>query len=420
MIKAWNCIVSNDERLDKMMSDSLAIYDQALYYQRQKFFETKEQKKIKTYSYNELWNIVKNDSAYKDSGLDIGPKTYAIRQVANMWNSYIKARIAYKKNPKKFTGEPKLPKYLYKNKSFNLVQIDKSRFRKKDEANNSFCLPCSDYKIQIPKRIKLKDVRQVTIQKFYGKTKINIIYEEREVKKNEYDLNSCMGIDLGVNNLCAITANDKPFSYVINGRPLKSMNQFYNKKLAELKSKLDVCNKGQYTSKSIQRLNEKRHNKIMNYLHNTSRAIINLCLENKIENIIIGHNKQWKTGCNMSKANNQNFVQIPFNTLINQLQYKSQEYTDLYIAIVEESYTSKIDHLVFEDMKHQEQYLGKRTKRGQFKSSTGKVLNADINGAIGILRKGNAITDDQLLVLRDRGDVVSPVVLNPLTCKQNL
>lgn len=229
-----------------------------------------------------------------------------------------------------------------------------------------------------------------------------------------------MGIDLGVNNLCAITANDKPFSYVINGRPLKSMNQFYNKKLAELKSKLDVCNKGQYTSKSIQRLNEKRHNKIMNYLHNTSRAIINLCLENKIENIIIGHNKQWKTGCNMSKANNQNFVQIPFNTLINQLQYKSQEYTDLYVAIVEESYTSKIDHLVFEDMKHQEQYLGKRTKRGQFKSSTGKVLNADINGAIGILRKGNAITDDQLLVLRDRGDVVSPVVLNPLTCKQNL
>lgn len=175
MIKAWNYIVSNDERLDNMMSDSLAIYDQALYYQRQKFFETKEQKKIKTYSYNELWNIVKNDSAYKDSGLDIGPKTYAIRQVVNMWNSYIKARIAYKKNPKKFTGEPKLPKYLYKNKSFNLVQIDKSRFRKKDEANNSFCLPCSDYKIQIPKRIKLKDVRQVTIQKFYGKTKINII-----------------------------------------------------------------------------------------------------------------------------------------------------------------------------------------------------------------------------------------------------
>lgn len=420
MIKAWNYIVSNDSRLDKMMSDSLSIYDHALYYQRQKFFETKEQKKIKTYSYNELWNIVKNDSAYKDSCLDIGPKTYAIRQVTNMWTAYIKARQSYKNNPKKFIGEPKLPNYLYKKKSFNLVQIDSSRFRKKNETENSIQLPCSDYKISIPKQIKLKDVRQVTIQKFYGKTKINIVYEEREVKKNKYDLNSSIGIDLGVNNLCAITANDKSFAYVINGRPLKSMNQFYNKKLAEMKSKLDVCNKGQYTSKSIQRLNEKRHNKIMNYLHNASRTIINLCLENKIENIIIGHNKGWKQTSNMSKVNNQNFVQIPFNTLINQLQYKSQEYTDLIVSIVEESYTSKCDHLALEEMKHHENYLGKRVKRGLFKSSTDKLLNADINGAIGMLRKANVITDEQLLFLRDRGDVVSPVVLNPLTYKHGL
>lgn len=411
MIKSWNIIVDNDSRLNKMMSDSLALYDQALYYQRQKFFETKEQKKIKTYSYNELWNIVKNDSAYKDSSLDIGPKTYAIRQVSNMWSVYIKARIAYKNNPKKFTGEPKLPNYLYKSKNFNIVQIDSSRFRKKDENNNTFNLPCSDYKISIPKQIKLKDVRQVTIQKFYGKTKINIIYEEREVKKNQYDLNSSIGIDLGVNNLCAITSNDKSFSYVVNGRPLKSMNQFYNKKLAELKSQLEVCNKEQKTSKRIQKLNEKRHNKIQNYLHNCSRKIINLCIENNIQNIFIGHNNQWKTECNMSKTNNQNFVQIPFNTLINQLQYKSQEYTDLYVTTVEESYTSKCDHLVLEEMKHHDKYAGKRIKRGLFKSSTGKVLNADINGAIGILRKGNAITDGQLLSLCDRGDVVSPLVL---------
>ena len=420
MIKAWNYIVSNDERLDKMMSDSLAIYDQTLYYQRQKFFETKEQKKIKTYSYNELWNIVKKDSAYKDSNLDISPKTYTIRQVSNMWSAYIKARQSYKNNPKKFTGEPKIPSYLYKSKKFNIVQIDSSRFRKKDENTNTFNLPCSDYKISIPKQIKLKDVRQVTIQKFYGKIKINIVYEEREVKKNDYDLNSSIGIDLGVNNLCAITANDKSFSYVINGRPLKSMNQFYNKKLAEMKSKLDVCNKGQYTSNSIQRLNEKRHNKIMNYLHNTSRAIVNLCLENKIENIIIGHNNNWKQNSNMSKANNQNFVQIPFNTLINQLQYKSQEYTDLIVSIVEESYTSKCDHLVSEEIKHHEKYVGKRVKRGLFKSSTGKLLNADINGAIGMLRKANVITDEQLMLLRDRGDVVSPVVLNSLTYKHSL
>lgn len=93
--------------------------------------------------------------------------------------------------------------------------------------------------------------------------------------------------------------------------------------------------------------------------------------------------------------------------------YKSQEYTDLYVTTVEESYTSKCDHLVSEEMKHHDKYAGKRIKRGLFKSSTDKVLNADINGAIGILRKANAITDEQLMLLRDRGDVVSPVVLKP-------
>lgn len=309
-----------------------------------------------------------------------------------------------------------MPNYLYKTKQFNIVQVDSSRFRKKDEKNNIIQLPCSDCKIQIPKQIKLKDVRQITIQKFFGKTKINFIYEEKEIKKNNCDLNSSIGIDLGVNNLCAITSNDKPFSYVINGRILKSMNQFYNKKLAKLKSQLEICNK-QKLSKRIQKLSEKRYNKIQNYLHNCSKKIIDLCVENKIQNIFIGHNKQWKNKCGMNKKTNQNFVQIPFNFLINQLQYKSQEYTDLCVTTVEESYTSKTDHLVLEEMKHQENYRGKRIKRGLFKSSTGKLINADINGAIGILRKGNVITDEQLMLLRDRGDVVSPLVLNPLTHK---
>ena len=78
--------------------------------------------------------------------------------------------------------------------------------------------------------------------------------------------------------------------------------------------------------------------------------------------------------------------------------------------VTEESYTSKIDHLALEEMKKQESYLGKRLKRGLFKSSCGKILNADINGAIGIMRKKNAISDVQLMNLRDRGDVVAPLM----------
>ena len=202
MIKSWNYIVENDERLHRMMSDSLSIYDQALYYQRQSYFETKEHGKIKTYSYNELWNIVKDVDKIKISKLDINIKQYIVRQVCTSWLSFIKATIAYKKDPSKFTGQPKMPKYLYKKKDWNIVQVDKTRFRKINEELNQFNLPCSDYTIHIPKQIRIKDIRQVTIQRYFSKIKINIIYEDEEVIKNEYDLNSVIGVDLGVNNLC--------------------------------------------------------------------------------------------------------------------------------------------------------------------------------------------------------------------------
>ena len=407
MIRAWNYIVKNDDRLLIMMSDSLSIYDQALYFQRQSYFETKEQGKIKTYSYNDLWNIMKSHDKVKSSKLDINVKQYIVKQVCISWLSFIKSSIEYKKTPSKFNGKPKMPNYLYKTKDYNIVQVDKTRFRKINEEQNSFNLPCSDYKITVPKQIRLKDIRQVTIQKYFSKIKINIIYEDREVIKNQYDLNSAIGIDLGINNLCAITSNDKSFSYIINGRSLKSINQFYNKKLAELKSQLEKCNKRK-SSRAIQKLTQKRNNKIKHYLNCCSKHLINLCIENKVEKIIIGHNKGWKQECNIGKTNNQNFVQIPFNILINQIQYKSQKYTDLEVIVAEESYTSKIDHLALEELKKQENYLGKRIKRGLFKSSVGKLVNADINGAIGILRKGNAISDAQLLSLRNRGDVVSP------------
>lgn len=411
MIKAWNYIVGNDERLLKMMSDSLSIYDQALYLQRQSYFETKQQGKIKTYSYNDLWNIMKDNEKVKSSKLDVNVKQYIVKQVCISWLSFVKATVEYKKNPSKFSGKPKMPNYLYKSKDYNLIQVDKTRFRKVNEELNQFNLPCSDYTIHVPKQIRIRDIKQVTIQKYFNKIKINIIFEDKEVLRNEYDLNSVIGIDLGVSNLCAITSNDKAFSYIINGRPLKSINQFYNKKLAGLKSNLEICNKKK-TSKAIQRLTIKRNNKVNYYLHCSSKKIIDLCLANKVEKIIIGHNKGWKQESNIGKINNQNFVQIPFNTLINQLQYKTQKYTDLSVEVVEESYTSKIDHLALEPLKHQENYLGKRVKRGLFESSTNKVLNADINGAIGMLRKGNAISDAQLMSLRNRGDVVSPKMLN--------
>lgn len=171
MLRSWYYIVSNDERLLKMMSESLSIYDQALYYQRQSYFETKEQEKIKTYSCNDLWNIMKDDDKVRSSKLDINVKQYVVKQVCISWLSFIKASIEYKKNSSKFTGKPKMPNYLYKIKDYNLVQVDKTRFRKVNEELNRFNLPCSDYTVKVPKQIKLRDIKQVTIQKYYGKSR---------------------------------------------------------------------------------------------------------------------------------------------------------------------------------------------------------------------------------------------------------
>lgn len=323
MLKTYSCIVKNDSQLEQMMKESLCIYDKALYYQRQKYFETKNTGKIKTYSYNELWNIIKNEDITKSSELDYVAKQYVVRQVIDVWNSYINSFICYKNNLKQLTGIPKLPKYLYKTKKFNIVKFDKSRFKKIDITNNSIIFPKSNYSFFITDKIKIKDIRQITIQKYFGKIKINIIYEDREVIKNHYDINSCIGIDLGVNNLCAITSNNKSFSYVVNGRPLKSINQYYNKKLSKLRSELSKCNKTK-SSKKIQKLTLKRNNRIKHYMHCISKQLINFCIENKIEKIVIGHNTGWKQNTNIGKKNNQNFSGIPFNELIRQIQYKSK------------------------------------------------------------------------------------------------
>ena len=135
-----------------------------------------------------------------------------------------------------------------------------------------------------------------------------------------------------------------------------------------------------------------------------------MCKSQNIGNIVIGHNKGWKQEVNIGKKNNQNFVSIPFNMFIQQLEYKGKM-EGINVMVTEESYTSKTDHFVKEPMKHLDERKGKRIKRGLFKSSIGKVLNADINGAIGIMRKVYAISDAQLMGLRDRGDVVSPLHL---------
>jgi putative transposase len=189
-------------------------------------------------------------------------------------------------------------------------------------------------------------------------------------------------MDLGLNNLGTVGSNVvKPF--IINGKPLKSINQFYNKRVSNLKSKLT---NGKKTSKRIKSLTDKRNNKIKDYLHKASTILVNQLVSNDLNTLIIGNNKGWKQDINIGKRNNQSFVQIPYSTFIKMIEYKCK-LVGINVLITEESYTSKCSFLDSEDIKKQKEYKGKRIKRGLFKSSEGVLINADVNGSLNILRK---------------------------------
>lgn len=150
------------------------------------------------------------------------------------------------------------------------------------------------------------------------------------------DNGNYLGIDIGLDNLASCVSNNGS-CFIINGRPLKSINQYYNKRLAFLKSKLKD---NKQISKQIRILTNKRNNKIKDYLHKASRMLINHVVSNDINTIIIGHNKCWKQEINIGKRNNQNFVSIPFNMFISMISYKAT-LEGINVKIVEESYTSK-------------------------------------------------------------------------------
>ena len=148
-------------------------------------------------------------------------------------------------------------------------------------------------------------------------------------------------------------------------------------------------------------------------MHKASKLIVDLLIQNNVGKIIIGKNKDWKTSSKMSKKNNQNFISIPHAKFIEMIKYKCEN-VGIEVILTEESYTSKVDHLSNEKLCKHKKYSGKRVNRGLFKSFSGKLLNADINGSIGMLRKKNVVSDIGLINLGYRGDVVSPI---KLTCK---
>ena len=316
-------------------------------------------------------------------------------ELSTIWKSYFRALKSYKSNPSKFSGRPKMPSYKHKEKGRYVTTFTNQTARIKDR---KICFS----KTESFKRIRTDktNFQQIKIiPKLDGSYHINIIYnkETQEQKNNGYSF----AIDLGVNNLMAITSDKVNFRPIlINGRQLKSYNWFWNKTKAKLQSKSN----GKFTLKRITKLTFKRNNKINDYLHKASKLLIDKAINENINSIIIGYNDGWKNDINLGKKNNQNFVNIPYATLIHYIQYKAEE-NGINVKLIKESYTSKCSSLDKEPIEKHEKYQGKRIKRGLFKTKAGLEINADVNGSFNILRK---VIGNDFINLLNIGCVLQP------------
>ena len=339
-----------------------------------------------------LYHLIKNTTEYKS--LPSKVSALLIIDIQKVYKSYFNLMKSYKINPSKFTGKPKLPKYLdklkgryylnYSNQAISKKVFKKSGKIKLSQSNIEFKTKIRDFNI----------INCVRIIPKLGYYVIEVVYtiSNTELKS---DNNNYGSIDLGVNNLATLTSNIKGFKpKIINGKPLKSINQYFNKELAEKRSVLIKRNK-EYTSKAINKLSLKRKNKIDNYLHKASKTIIEILTQNNINTLIIGKNQLWKQESSMGKVNNQKFISIPHSRFIQMLEYKC-EIKGINVILQEESYTSKASFLNLdqipiykEDDKTNYQFSGYRESRGIYKIK-GKNLkiNADVNGSYNIMRKG--------------------------------
>lgn len=366
--------VNETKELNELTFKCKNLYNKANYIIRQEFINNGHY--IQKF---DMFTICKDLPEYKALPVRIGRGV--LRTLDANWLSFFSCIKKWKSNKELFRSKPNLPKYLPKNGKFTALFYETAIL--KSNKKNPNTLGLSSLKMRIPVQTKNKIVEIQVIPTKTNKYKINVIYNYEEEKLKKDNKQYC-SVDLGLNNLMTITSNKSGLQpVVVNGRPLKSINQYYNKKKAEYQS---VLPKEIKSSKKIQKLTFKRNNKINDYLHKSTDYLIKFCLENELNTLIMGYNELWKQEINIGKRNNQNFVQIPYYKLIQMLTYKCRKYGINFITH-EESYTSKCSFLDSEDVKKHEVYLGKRIKRGLFKSHNGTLINADVNGSYNIMKK---------------------------------
>jgi len=366
--------------IDRAAFASKNLYNAALYEIRQSFIHQG------TYLfYNQMDKIMQKHEAYQMLPRKVSQQV--LRLLDKNWKSFFAALEAYSEDSSKFLGWPRLPKYKDKTQGRNILVYTIQALSKPALKRGS--VKPSGLPIEI--KTCQKNIDQVRIVPRNGFYVVEIVYEREEVQ-TKVDPALMASVDIGVNNLVALTSNKSGFiPRLVNGRPIKSVNQYYNKQREHYQKKMS---KNHHTSRELDRITNKRTRRIDHYMHATSKHLIDLLVQEGIGTLIIGKNLFWKQDPTMRKTDKQHFVQLPHARFIDMLSYKAK-LVGIQVIITEESYTSKASFLDLDPIptygkeESEPVFSGRRVKRGMYKASDKRKINADVNGSYNIMRKAS-------------------------------
>lgn len=382
------------------------LTNEAIYNVRQYYFTEGEYLR-----YEKNYTLLKDSPNYKMLNSNMAQQI--LKEVDGAFKSFFGLLKLAKKGKYSFR-DCKLPHYLPKD-GFTTLVIGFVRLN-----GNKLILPYSNtfrkthkcVEITIPPILLDKKVKEIRIipkanARFF---EIQYTYESECIQRN-LNQNNALAIDLGINNLVTAVSS-KGKSFIIDGKRLKSINQWYNKQNARLQSIKDKQHIGRKPTNRQKAIARDRNNKVNDYMNKTARIIIDYCINNDIGTLVIGYNETFQKNSNMGKVNNQTFVNIPYGQLRFKLEYLC-ELNGIAFVKQEESYTSKASFwdkdvipLYNADNPQKYHFSGKRVKRGLYRTANGKLLNADVNGALNILRKSIVVSLDTLY---SSGEVDTPV-----------
>ena len=361
--------------IDQQCFHSKNLYNEANYIIRQEFIENGK--------YLNYYDMNKNLKTHENYKLTFSqPANCTLRLIDKNWKSYFRSIKDWKQHPEKYLGMPKLPKYLKKDGRFPwmipnnqlVYDYEKGTVYIRNRLLNDYEWKCRC----LGRPIQVRFIPR-------GSCYVMEIVYETEIPDTKIESNRIASIDLGVDNLVTMTNNIGLNPIIINGKGIKSINQYYNKRLAKEKSLLKIRH-GKDWSKKLDAITFKRYQRIKNYMHNASSYIVKLCVDNEIDTLVVGKNKEWKQNASMSKGSNQKFVDIPYQMLLQQLKYKCENVGIKYIE-TEESYSSGTSFLDGEEPIKQNYDKSRRIERGLFKSNSGLLINSDVNGSLQIMMK---------------------------------